>query len=87
MIISGKKVPVIGNICMDMCMVDISTVIDSVEAGDEAILFDGEITAGDIAALNGTINYEIVCRIGMRIPRVYLKNGEITKVSNYLLLV
>ena len=87
MIIKGKKVPVIGNICMDMCMADISTVIDSVEAGDEAILFDDEITAGDIAALNGTINYEIVCRIGMRIPRVYLKNGEITKVSNYLLLV
>jgi len=87
MIISGKKVPVIGNICMDMCMADVSTVIGSVEAGDEAILFDGEITAGDIATLNGTINYEIVCRIGMRIPRVYLKNGEITKVSNYLLPV
>lgn len=87
MLIGGIKVPVIGNICMDMCMADISIVKESVKAGDEAILFDGEITAGDIAALNGTINYEIICRIGMRIPRVYLKNGEITKVSNYLLPV
>ena len=87
MIIGGKKVPVVGNICMDMCMADISNIKESVEVGDEAVLFDGEITAGDIASLNGTINYEIICRIGMRIPRVYFKNGEIIKVSNYLLQV
>lgn len=87
MIVGGKKVPVIGNICMDMCMADISSVKEPVEAGDEAILFDGEITAGYIASLNGTINYEIICRIGIRIPRVYFKNGKIIKVSNYLLQV
>lgn len=87
MIIAGSKVPVIGNICMDMCMADISNIKESVDVGDEAVLFDGEITAEDIASLNGTINYEIICRIGMRIPRVYFKNGEITKVSNYLLPV
>lgn len=85
MMINGEVVPVIGNICMDMCMADITGLDRDVLAGDEAILFDGEITAGDIAVLNGTINYEIICRIGMRIPRVYLKNGKVTKVSNYLL--
>jgi len=86
-IIGGKKVPVIGNICMDMCMADITSIEKPIVAGDDAILFDGEITAGDIAALNGTINYEIICRIGMRIPRVYFKNGKVTKISNYLLRV
>lgn len=87
MIIAGKRVPVIGNICMDMCMADISDIDKPIEPGDNAILFDGEITAGDLAVLNGTINYEIVCRIGIRIPRVYLREGKITKVSNYLLQV
>jgi len=87
MLIGGKNVPVIGNICMDMCMADISSLDTLVNVGDEAVLFNGEITAGDIAALNGTINYEIICRIGMRIPRVYLKNGKVTKISNYLLQV
>lgn len=84
-IISGEKVPVIGNICMDMCMADISELSDEVKAGDDAIMFDGEITAEDIARANGTINYEIVCRIGMRIPRVYFKNGKVIKINNYLL--
>ncbi len=86
-LIGGKNAPIIGNICMDMCMADITGLDKPVKAGDEAVLFNGEITAGDIAALNGTINYEIICRIGMRIPRVYLRNGKITKVSNYLLQV
>jgi len=86
-IIAGKTVPVIGNICMDMCMADITDISDSVKPGDSATLFDGAITAGDVAKLNGTINYEIVCRIGMRIPRVYLREGKIDKVSNYLLQV
>lgn len=84
-LINDKKVPIIGNICMDMCMADITALEEPVNAGDEAVLFDGEITAGDVAELNGTINYEIVCRIGMRIPRVYLSDGKVIKVSNYLL--
>jgi len=87
MLIEGENVPVVGNICMDMCMADITGLEKPIKAGDDAILFDGEITAGDIAALNGTINYEIICRIGMRIPRVYLRNGKVTKISNYLLQV
>ena len=85
--IAGEKVPVIGNICMDMCMADITDISKPVKAGDNATLFDGQITADDIAYINGTINYEIVCRIGIRIPKVYLRNGRIIKVSNYLLQV
>lgn len=84
-IINGKQVPLVGNICMDMCMADISSIETPVCPGDEAVLFNGEIKAGDIALIGGTTNYEIICRIGMRIPRVYIKRGTIIKVNNYLL--
>ncbi|MFO7611556.1 MAG: alanine racemase [Clostridia bacterium] len=84
-IINGRKAPIIGNICMDMCMADISGIDTPVKAGDMAILFNGEITAGDVADISGTINYEILCRIGMRVPRVYKQGDKVVKVSNYLL--
>lgn len=84
-IINGQRAPVVGNICMDMCMADVTDIDGSIEAGDDAILFNDIITADHIARMTGTIGYEIICRIGMRIPRVYIKNGKITKVSNYLL--
>lgn len=81
--INGCKVPVIGNICMDMCMADITGI--DVKEGDEVILFDDVLTVERIAELCGTINYEIICKIGMRVPRVYFKNGKIVKIQNYLL--
>ena len=84
-LVNGQKAPVIGNICMDMCMADITDIEGDVEPGDSAILFNNEITAGQIASMTGTISYEIVCRIGMRIPRVYLKDGRILGITNYLL--
>lgn len=84
-IINGCRVPLIGNICMDMCMADITDIDGIVRPGDQATVFNGEITADDIAKMTGTINYEIVCRIGMRIPRVYIENEHIVNVSNYLL--
>jgi alanine racemase len=84
-LISGEKVPLIGNICMDMCMADITGIENKVAIGEDAVLFDGDITAGDIAGLSDTINYEIICRIGMRVPRVYIKDGRIVQISNYLL--
>ena len=72
-IIKGQPVPLIGTVCMDQCMFDVSGV-EGVKTGDEIILFgkpeDG-ITADDLAALIGTINYEIVCSLGVRVPRFY----------------
>lgn len=86
-IVNGKFAPVVGRICMDQCMIDV-TGIDDVKVGDEAILMgsDGKlsITADDLASMLGTINYEIVCMFSKRIPRVYLRNGEVVKVKNYL---
>jgi alanine racemase len=83
--INGKEAPVVGNICMDMCMADITEIDGLIKAGDEVIMFDNRITADDLAAMMGTINYEIICRIGMRVPKVYIRNGKIMKVTNYLL--
>lgn len=86
--VHGQKVPVIGTICMDQCMVDVSSV-NTVSVGDEIILFgsDGSlnIPVEHIASQMGTIPYEILCVIGKRIPRVYLHNGKVEQVLNYLL--
>jgi alanine racemase len=74
-LISGKKAPNVGTICMDQFMIDV-TGISGVEPGTEVVLIghDGgqSITADDIAARMGTINYEIVCMISDRVPRIYV---------------
>ncbi len=84
---NGELVPVIGRICMDYCMVDV-TNIDDIKVGDEVIVFgkkgDSSIFVEDIAENIGTISYEIVSVIGKRIPRVYLRDGKVVSVLNYL---
>ncbi|MGS0765433.1 alanine racemase [Syntrophomonas curvata] len=77
-VIKGKRVPLVGNVCMDMCMFDVSGV-GEVEEGDQIILFgrpeDG-VTADDLALAMGTINYEVVSALGSRVPRVF-KNDRL----------
>ena len=86
-IINGKEAPVVGRICMDQCMVDV-TDAGEVKVGDEVILLGEEngvkYDADDMAKDMGTINYEVICMLKQRIPRVYIKNGEIIKVRNYI---
>jgi alanine racemase len=86
-IVNGSFVPVIGRICMDQCMVDV-TDIPGVKLGDEVVLMgeqEGlEFTADHIAELIGTINYEITCMISKRVPRVYIKGGKVVKIRNYV---
>lgn len=75
-IVNGEFAPVVGNICMDQCMIDV-TDIPGVRKYDEVVLIgtqgDKTILADEIAEKTGTINYEIVCRIGQRVPRVYIR--------------
>ena len=89
MLIGGQKVPVRGRVCMDQCMADITDLMTSVKAGDEAVIFGcqngTEISADELARTAGTINYELVCVIGKRVPRIYIKNGRIANVLNYLI--
>lgn len=68
--IRGQECPVVGRICMDMCMVDVTDVPDAA-AGDEAVVYDGPLMER-AAQLTDTIVYELMCHIAPRIPRVYL---------------
>lgn len=73
-LIRGKRAPIVGRVCMDQMMVDVTDIPD-VEMEDQAVLIgtDGSesITADDIAAWTGTINYEVVCAVSQRVPRIY----------------
>lgn len=75
-IVNGVKAPLAGNICMDQCMIDV-TDVPNVKVGDEVIIMgsDGKntILADDIAKATGTINYEIICAFGQRLPKVYVR--------------
>ena len=73
-LVGGRRCPVVGVVCMDLCMVDVTDVEEPVEAGDEVVLLGGQrdqrITVEEIAAWAGTIPYEILCGFSERIPRV-----------------
>ncbi len=82
-LINGKYAPIVGRICMDQFMVDV-TRIENVHEGDQVILIgrDGEcyISAEELGRLSGRFNYELVCGLGSRIPRIYMKRGEVISV-------
>ena len=70
--IRGKKARIIGRICMDQCMVDVSD-IENVSAGDEVVLFGNDRSElRDLAAVAGSIEYECLCALSSRIPRIKL---------------
>lgn len=84
-IVHGVRCPIIGNICMDQMMLDV-TAVPQVSAGDVITVMGAEngvsITAEELASLCGTINYEITCNPSRRVPRVYLQNGSILAIEN-----
>jgi alanine racemase len=75
-LIGGRKVSVVGRVCMNMCMVDVSTLED-VQAGDEVVLLGRQgqksITADDIAEKIGSISYEVLCLLGNNNQRQYIE--------------
>ena len=87
-LIGGKRCPILGRVCMDQLMADV-TQLPEVQVGDLVTLIgqDGEeaITADELAALEGSINYEVVCGLSKRVPRVYWKNGRVDSIYNALL--
>jgi len=86
-LVKGKYAAVVGRICMDQTMLDV-TDIEGVEVGDDVTIFgnqDGEkITAEEIAKKLNTIPYEVYCGISRRVPRIYIYKGEVIEVKNYL---
>lgn len=87
-LIHGKKAPILGRICMDQMMVDVTDIPDT-QVGDPVVLVgtDGEntITMEEISAAADTFNYEFVCGISRRVPRYYRQGGQIVHQVHYLL--
>jgi len=69
-LINGQSAPIVGNVCMDLCMVDV-TDIDAKE-GDEVILFGNDLSVIDLAESIGTIPYEVLTSVSPRVKRVYI---------------
>ena len=86
-LIHGVEAPIIGRICMDQCMVDVTHIPD-VRVGDTATLFgrdgDAAISVDSLAESIGTIGYEVVCNINPRVPRVFVKDGKPESVNREL---
>lgn len=86
-LLHGKRVRVIGNICMDQCMIDLNECPEA-KVGDEVVLIGSSgsecITADEVGARYGTIGYEVVCAVNRRVPRYYLKGGIIISKADYL---
>ncbi len=72
LVIGGRKCPIIGNICMDMCMVDTTDLEIRPAVGDKVTVFGSERSADELAEALGTINYEITCDVGKRVRRLYV---------------
>ena len=87
-LIHGQKAPILGRICMDQMMVDVTDISD-VQVGDRVVLIGSDgahtITMEEISAAADTFNYEFVCGISRRVPKFYRQNGEIIHQVHYLL--
>jgi alanine racemase len=85
--VKGVRCRLLGRICMDQCVVDL-TDVPYAKMGDEVVIYDDGTDAGlnidQVAELLGTINYEIVTMLDRRLPRVYTKNREEVAIRNYL---
>jgi len=89
-LLHGQRVPVVGTVCMDMSMLDVTDLGEPVRVGDEAVLFgkqkiNGEdfcLPVDEIADLLDTVNYEITCLVGKRVPRAYVSQGEIIRMHS-----
>ncbi|NLY03931.1 MAG: alanine racemase [Campylobacter sp.] len=83
-IVNGMICPVVGRICMDLCMVKTPLNI-KVKTGDWVEIFGPNlITAESLATKNSTISYEILCLVSRRVPRVYIKDKKVVKINDYL---
>jgi len=89
-LLQGKRARVVGNICMDMCMIDVTDFEKRPEISDEVVLFGTQtiqnrkcsLPVDELSDLLDTINYEITCLVGKRVPRVYLQGGSIVHMHS-----
>lgn len=88
MLVHGEYAPIVGRVCMDQTMIDVSHITD-VKVGDEVVLVgtQGEniISVEELADMSASFNYEFVCDVNRRVPRVFYQDGVVTGEKNYLL--
>lgn len=88
MLVHGQYVPIVGRVCMDQTMIDVSDIED-VAVGDEVVLFgkqgDNFIPVEEIAGMSASFNYEAVCDVNRRVPRIFYRGGFVVSTKNYLL--
>jgi alanine racemase len=87
-LIKGQRAPIVGRVCMDQFMVDVTHIPD-VSVGEEAVLIgrqgNEEISVDEMADWLSTINYEVTCMVSKRVPRVYYENGSVVSIQNRIL--
>ncbi|MBQ7596658.1 MAG: alanine racemase, partial [Clostridia bacterium] len=85
-IVNGQYAPIIGRVCMDQFMVDVTGL--DVKRGDTVILMgsdgDKQVSAEEIGDISGRFNYELICDINKRVPRVYIKNNQVVDIVEAL---
>lgn len=85
-LIRGKRAPILGRVCMDQFMVDVTDIPEAGEFDEVTLLGrDGEeyLSAEELGSLSGRFNYELVCDINKRVPRLYLRHGRILEEKRY----
>ncbi|WP_425484613.1 alanine racemase [Kroppenstedtia pulmonis] len=86
-LVHGKRVPIMGRICMDQTMLDVTSAMP-VKVGDEVVLYGSQdqetIHVDEVASLLGTISYEVTCMLDRRVPRLYTRSGIVVGRSNPL---
>ena len=88
MLVNGNKAPILGNVCMDQTVIDV-TGIEGIREGKQITVFGSDhgayLGVEEIARCAGLINYEILCGLSRRVPRVYIKDNEIIETTDYML--
>ena len=87
-LIHGKRAPILGRVCMDQMMVDVTDIPEAAEGSEVTLIgVNGteRITAEELGELSGRFNYELVCCIGKRVPRIYQKAGKLYNRDGFLL--
>lgn len=85
-LIHGKKAPILGRVCMDQMMVDVTQIPEAKEL-DEVTLMGRDhgvcLSAEELGRLSGRFSYEFVCDISKRVPRIYVQDGKVTECKNW----
>lgn len=88
-IVNGQYAPIIGRVCMDQFMIDVTDINGELNIEDEVILMGSDngctVSAEEIGAMSASFNYEVVCNVARRVPRIYFKDGKPYKEISYVM--